>query len=77
MSFTTSNNLELVNLGGYVGDPSSDDVIDLAKKFNANLEILDPVITQVNTLETELNILIGRGGVDGFLNGGIALTPTS
>lgn len=65
--------LQKVYFGEFVEDPEADDVIDLAEKFNDNVDILNEALSVVSLLKTRMQSLVDRGLVDGYVNGGASV----
>lgn len=66
----TSNGLELIDRGAFVGDFGADTMRELAVKTNTNVILIDEIITTVDILKTKVDILEARGHVAGIVNGG-------
>lgn len=68
---TQPNGLEKVYLGEFEQDPSADYIVDVVKKFNYDVDLLDLEVGNIRKLQQEMAILAGRGLLDGYLYGGV------
>lgn len=67
---TTSNGLQLANLGEYDDDPEADDVYVFAYKMNENLETLDTTVGQASNAANNLKQIEAKGVIRGVIYGG-------
>ena len=66
----TPNNLDLLYLGEFPSDPTSDVAYHLAYYFNYNIQLLDTVVTRVGAIEPKVEIINDSGLSSKFLYGG-------